>query len=171
MAISKCYRWSALFQGYFKELWYFNITLAPLNGFDDGEIDVFRQVLLRQAAENPEIVKDAIKLAGTNNSSSRFRDCAVLYGGICTICSLYWSIQYFSSIRLDIAAMKKDVAEIKNHINARFEAYDARFEAYNARFDAENARFDRMLLGTVFMTTGVPVAMGVAVVLKNLIEK
>ena len=67
--------------------------------------------------------------------------------------------------------MKKDVAEIKNHINARFEAYNARFEAYDARFDAENARFDRMLFGTVFMTTGVPVAMGVAVVLKNLIEK
>ena len=107
---------------------------------------------MRQAAENPEIVKHVGKLTGTSNPSFNglvsFAQTwgSGLVGVVVSFGSLFAGFQYFSNLSHNVAELKTTLGEIKDDM-----------KAINARFDAYNARFDRMLFGTVAISFGAPV--------------
>ena len=107
---------------------------------------------MRQAAENPEIVKSVGKLTGTSNPSFNglvsFAQTwgSGLAGVVVSFGSLFAGFQYFSNLSHNVADLKISMDEMK-----------AEMRAFNARFDGYNARFDRMHFGTLAMGFGVPV--------------
>ena len=153
------------------------ITYVPLR----NEPDKSRQVLLRQAAENPEVVKDAgtavVKDVGTSLSKTSLSIGTIVGSVLATMSgcgAMFGAFSYFSALGHNVADLKDSVADLKDNAkdnakqmndrmdahNARMDAYNARFvarmDAYNSRFDAYNARFDKVYIGTVSITLGVP---------------
>jgi len=123
-------------------------------------------VLLRQAAENPEVVKDAgtavVKEVGTSLSKSSLSIGTIVGSVLATMSgcgAMFGAFSYFSALGHNVADLKDNATQMNARMdayNARFDAYNARFDAYNARFDAYNARFDKVYIGTVSITLGVP---------------
>uniref|UniRef100_A0A7S0QWP6 Uncharacterized protein n=1 Tax=Cryptomonas curvata TaxID=233186 RepID=A0A7S0QWP6_9CRYP len=126
-------------------------------------------VLLRQAAENPEVVKDVaasvVKDVGTSVSKSSWSIGigTVVGSGIAAISgcgAMFGAFSYFSTLGHNVSDLKGELADMKSaskEMNARMESVskemNARFDAYNARSDA---RFEKVYLGTMSITLGVP---------------
>ena len=138
------------------------ITYVP---FRNGP-DKSRQVLLRQAAENPEVVKDVstsvVKDVSTSFVKTRWpwQNIENLGGSATNIvggcAALFAAFSYFSTLGHNVADLKSELADLKSdskQSNARLDANNAR---YDARFDSYNARFDKVYLGTVSLALGVP---------------
>ena len=124
------------------------ITYVPLRNGPDKS----RQVLLRQAAENPEVVKDAgtavVKEVGTSLSKTSL-SIGTIFGSVLATMSgcgaMFGAYSYFSVLGHNVSDLKGDTKQMSD-----------RMDAYNARFDAYNARFDKVYIGTVSITLGVP---------------
>jgi hypothetical protein len=122
------------------------ITYVPLRNGPDKS----RQVLLRQAAENPEVIKDAgtavVKEVGTSLSKTSLSIGTIVGSVLATMsgcCAMFGAFRYFSALGNNVA----DLKDITTQMIARMDA----------RMDAYNARFDKVYVGTVSITLGVPV--------------
>uniref|UniRef100_A0A7S0MYF3 Uncharacterized protein n=1 Tax=Cryptomonas curvata TaxID=233186 RepID=A0A7S0MYF3_9CRYP len=144
VATSKCFQLSALLVRKSFGIC-IPITCVPLRNGPDKS----RQVLLRQAAENPEVVKNAgtavAKEVGTSISKTSWFIGTVVGSALATLSgcgAMFGAFSYFSTLGHNVA----DLKVITNQM-------DARFDAYNARSDA---RFEKVYLGTMSITLGVP---------------
>ena len=132
------------------------ITYVPLRNGPDKS----RQVLLRQAAENPEVVRNAgtavVKEVGTSLSKTSLSIGTIVGSVLATMSgcgAMFRAFSYFSALGNNVA----DLKDITTQMNAQMDAFNARFDAYNARFDAYDARFDKVYVGTVSISLGLPV--------------
>jgi hypothetical protein len=132
------------------------ITYVPLRNGPDKS----RQVLLRQAAENPDVVRNAgtavVTEVGTSLSKTSLSIGTIVGSVLATMsgcCAMFGAFSYFSALGNNVA----DLKDITTQMNARMDAFNARFDAYNARFDAYDARFDKVYVGTVSISLGLPV--------------
>ena len=136
------------------------ITCVPLRNGPDKS----RQVLLRQAAENPEVVKDAgtavVKEVGTSLSKTSLSIGTIVGSVLATMSgcgAMFGAFSYFSALGQNVADLKGYIKQMNDRMDAYNDRMDARMDAFNARMDANNARFDKVYVGTVSITLGVPV--------------
>ncbi len=141
--------------------------------------DKSRQVLLRQAAENPEVVKDfstsVVQDIGKSVGRNWWPWQSIENLGGSAAGVLFAAFSSFSilgqKIHRNVADIKSELADWKRELvreskqfnarldsrfdndNARFDNDNARFDNFNARMDADDARFEKVYLGTVL---GVP---------------
>jgi hypothetical protein len=129
------------------------ITYLP---FRNGP-DKSRQGLLRQAAENPEVIKgvgtSVVKdiPASVSKTMTSWQNMGNLGGyavGIAGGCSAsFTAFSYFSTLGQNVADLKSQTDRII------------------AQMDADNARFDKVFLGTLTLSLGVPLGLGAALLM------
>jgi hypothetical protein len=110
-------------------------------------LDKYHHVVLRQAAENPELSKDVGKTLFKELNTSVLQVVRT-YGGTAVASAsgcgaLLTAFYYFStlghnvaSLRGDIASLRSDIASLRSDIASQRSDSNTRFDAYNARWDA-----------------------------------
>jgi hypothetical protein len=126
--------------------------------------DRIHQVVLRQAAENPELVKDAgttiVKGLSTSVGESIWSwQVFRLYCGFAVAIAsgfsgLFTAFSYFSELGHNVAKLRSDIKDMRSDMKEQIARSDAKFDAYNARFDKYNARFDKKHDTTMSLSFG-----------------
>jgi hypothetical protein len=137
--------------------------------------DKSRQVLLRQAAENPEVVKDVhtsvVKDISTSFGKTRWQNMknlgrsAINIAGGCAAFFSWKSDSKQSNARLDTYNARSNARLDADNARARSDArLDDDNARWNARWDAYDARFEKVSLGIVSLSLGMPALLMIGII-------